>query len=69
MLRQGQSSGFFQPVKLDVDEKILDHNLKIVSDEDAMSALFPGTGRADRMSRDKVALLPEPDYPSVQVRP
>jgi hypothetical protein len=68
MMRPG-SSGFFQPMTLDVDEKILDKNLKIVNDsaEEEFSSLFPGMTTKQEKSRDKVSLLPEPDYPSVQV--
>ena len=64
--------GFFQPVTLDVDEKIIDRNLKIVTDdtEEEFSSIFPGMTQASAPPRnqDRMSLLPEPDYPSVQVR-
>ena len=62
----GAGSGFFQPMTLDVDEKILDKNLKIVSDaaDDEFGSIFPGMSSKPV---EKVSLLPEPDYPSVQV--
>jgi hypothetical protein len=62
-------SGFFQPMTLDVDEKIIDRNLKIVTDEaeDELGQLFPAIGQIRDTHQDRVSLLPEPDYPSVQV--
>jgi len=63
--------GFFQPVTLDVDEKIIDRNLKIVPDdtEDDFSSIFPGMAQASAPARnqDRMSLIPEIDYPSVQV--
>jgi hypothetical protein len=63
--------GFFQPVTLDVDEKIIDRNLKIVTDdtEEEFSSIFPGMTQSSSAprSQDRMSLLPEPDYPSVQV--
>lgn len=69
MLKSG-NSGFFQPMTLDVDNKILDRNLMIVSNEteDGFNSLFPGMLTSQERNRENVSLLPEPSYPSVQVR-
>jgi len=50
---------------LDVDEKIMDRNLKIVGNEveEEFDTLFPGMA----VAKEPVSLLPEPNYPSVQV--
>ena len=63
------AAGFFQPMTLDVDEKIIDRNLKIVTDEteEELGQLFPAIGQNRERNQDRVSLIPEPDYPSVQV--
>ena len=66
-------SGYFQPMTLDVDDKILDRNLKIIHDdtEDELNEIFPGMMASQShlasAKSDTLSLLPEPDYPSVQV--
>lgn len=60
----------FLPSLLDVDEGIMEKGLRIVSDAqgDEMSKLFPEFSATERKRTDTNApLMPEPDWPSVQV--
>lgn len=73
---RGKSNGVFQPQTLDVDETIFDKNLKIVDDQeldDQLTGIFPGLGKNANLSTSKFKaerkLLPQEDYPAVQVTP
>lgn len=74
-MNRKSEGGIFQPMTLDVDDKILDRNLKFVADstEDDLNSLFPGfgssSGRIANKSSERFSLLPEQEYASVQVTP
>lgn len=56
----------FLPQTLDIDEKILDRNLRIV---DAGDDLFGGEALHSQPQLNAGSLLPEPDLPSIQATP
>ena len=69
-------SGAFLPQKLDVDEGILDRNLRVVNDIEDGDFLFEGEGSKKGTSSSSALgevqrrpLLPEPELPSVEVTP
>ena len=73
-LSKKKSSGFL-PQTLDVDDSIIDQNLKIVENksfDDNITGLFPGlvnnanASTAKHYKNDR-KLLPTEDYPTVQV--
>ncbi len=64
--RQG---GYFQPRTLDVDEKIFDRNLRIVDGVGEDDNFGMGGTAAAIAKSSKTSLLPEPNYPSLQVVP
>ena len=68
-----KSSGFL-PQTLDVDDSIIDNNLKIVENkdlEDKITGIFPGlvnnSNTSSAKHRTDKKLLPTDDYPTVQV--
>jgi len=76
-MNSSKKTGAFQPQTLDVDETIFDKNLKIIDDnelDDNISGLFPGMTKNENASaaqkyKMQRKLLPQDEYPTVQVTP
>jgi len=77
MSQPNKKSGGFLPQTLDVDDSIIDNNLKIIESkelEDKITGIFPGlvnnanASTAKHYKNDR-KLLPTDEYPTVQVTP
>ena len=75
MSQPNKKSGGFLPQTLDVDDSIIDNNLKIIESkelEDKITGIFPGlvnnanASTAKHYKNDR-KLLPTDEYPTVQV--
>ena len=75
MSQPNKNSGGFLPQTLDVDDSIIDNNLKIIENkdfEDKITGIFPGLVNNANAStakhyRNDRKLLPTDEYPTVQV--
>ena len=75
MSQPNKKSGGFLPQTLDVDDSIIDNNLKIIENkdlEDKITGIFPGLVNNANAStakhyRNDRKLLPTDEYPTVQV--
>ena len=75
MSQPNKKSGDFLPQTLDVDDSIIDNNLKIIENkdlEDKITGIFPGLVNNANAStakhyRNDRKLLPTDEYPTVQV--
>ena len=75
MSKSNKKSGGFLPQTLDVDDSIIDNNLKIIDSndlDDKITGIFPGlvnnanASTAKHYKSDR-KLLPADEYPTVQV--